>query len=224
MTSWHGLYTLPLYLFVIIYSRFQWVALGWFSNYFSTPDQSETRDFSVFWKLKDKSQLGHKTENAIISTFRVYILMFTIIAILAVDFQIFPAHFGKTHGYGVSVMDIGVGKVIWICYEWNLRVSIKGVVPSQTNFCYKNDKTNLKRRLRCVKRNGLIRCKINWNEIKSIDSYEIFTTPGGRSNPMGVHSCDGLSCRRFRIWCSLELFLLAFCCQSCRLFLHNFKV
>jgi len=87
MTSWHGLYTLPLYLFVIIYSRFQWVAL-------------------------DKSQLGHKTENAIISTFRVYILVFTIIAILAVDFQIFPPHFGKTHGYGVSVMDIGVGAFV----------------------------------------------------------------------------------------------------------------
>ena len=117
MTSWHGLYTLPLYLFVIIYSRFQWVALGWFSYCFSTLGQSEARYFSDFWKLKDKSQLGHKTENAIISTFRVYILMFTIIAILAVDFQIFPSHFGKTHGYGISVMDIGVGKVIRINCE-----------------------------------------------------------------------------------------------------------
>jgi len=87
MTSWHGLRTLPLYLIVIIYSRFQWVGL-------------------------DKSQLGHKTENSIISTFRVYILIFTIIAILAVDFQIFPPHFGKTHMYGVSVMDIGVGAFV----------------------------------------------------------------------------------------------------------------
>ena len=43
MTSWHGLYTLPLYLFVIIYSRFQWVALGWFSYCFSTLGQSEAR-------------------------------------------------------------------------------------------------------------------------------------------------------------------------------------
>ena len=38
MTSWHGLYTLPLYLFVIIYSRFQWVALGWFSKYLMIGD------------------------------------------------------------------------------------------------------------------------------------------------------------------------------------------
>ena len=79
---------------------------------------NEIRDhkLSDFWKFKGKSKIVRKTENAIISTFRVYILLFTIIAILAVDFQIFPKHFGKTTSYGVSVMDIGVGKVISI---WN---------------------------------------------------------------------------------------------------------
>jgi len=87
MTSLSGYLSLPLYLIVFIAGLKKW--------------------FSI-----DKNQLGQKTENAIISTFRVYILVFTIIAILAVDFDIFPHHFGKTHGYGVSVMDIGVGAFV----------------------------------------------------------------------------------------------------------------
>ena len=63
-------------------------------------------------QVRKVGQLGEPTENAIISTFRVYILLFTMIAILAVDFNVFPTHFGKTHGYGVSVMDIGVGAFV----------------------------------------------------------------------------------------------------------------
>ena len=85
MTSWHGARSLPMYTAV--------VAIGLLQS-------------------RKTKQLGEPTENAIISTFRVYILLFTIIAILAVDFNVFPAHFGKTHGYGVSVMDIGVGAFV----------------------------------------------------------------------------------------------------------------
>ena len=85
MTSWHGVASLPMYTFV--------VAIG-------------------LAQSRKTKHLGEPAENAIISTFRVYILLFTIIAILAVDFTVFPAHFGKTHGYGVSVMDIGVGAFV----------------------------------------------------------------------------------------------------------------
>ena len=46
-------------------------------------------------QVRKVGQLGEPTENAIISTFRVYILLFTMIAILAVDFNVFPTHFGK---------------------------------------------------------------------------------------------------------------------------------
>ena len=84
MTSFHGIRSLPMYSIIVI------IAL-----------------------IQSKSvSLGEPSENAIISTFRVYILLFTIIAILAVDFNVFPRHFGKTHGYGVSVMDIGVGAFV----------------------------------------------------------------------------------------------------------------
>merc|ERR1711953_41121 len=67
----------------------------------------------LFYKL-DKKPSGQEqsTNENIITTFRVYILLFTIVAILAVDFDIFPRHFMKTHKFGASVMDIGVGAFV----------------------------------------------------------------------------------------------------------------
>ena len=47
-----------------------------------------------------------------ISGYRAYINIATAIAILAVDFNIFPRRFAKTETYGVSVMDVGVGAYI----------------------------------------------------------------------------------------------------------------
>ena len=59
-----------------------------------------------------KEKLGQSTDANIVTTFRVYILLFTIVAILAVDFNIFPRHYMKTHKFGASVMDIGVGAFV----------------------------------------------------------------------------------------------------------------
>lgn len=47
-----------------------------------------------------------------ISGYRAYINIATAIAILAVDFNVFPRRFAKTETYGVSVMDVGVGAYI----------------------------------------------------------------------------------------------------------------
>ena len=41
--------------------------------------------------------------------FRSYLQMLTVVAILAVDFEVFPRKFAKCESYGTSLMDVGVG-------------------------------------------------------------------------------------------------------------------
>ncbi|KJH51424.1 GWT1 protein [Dictyocaulus viviparus] len=45
--------------------------------------------------------------------FRSYLLVFVAVAILAVDFQIFPRRFSKTEKYGHSLMDVGVAGFVF---------------------------------------------------------------------------------------------------------------
>uniref|UniRef100_A0A915CYN1 Uncharacterized protein n=1 Tax=Ditylenchus dipsaci TaxID=166011 RepID=A0A915CYN1_9BILA len=46
--------------------------------------------------------------------FRTMVLVTTCIAILAVDFQVFPRHFGKTKSYGHSLMDTGTAAFVFL--------------------------------------------------------------------------------------------------------------
>ena len=44
---------------------------------------------------------------------RAYVNLFTAIAILAVDFRVFPRRFAKAETYGGGLMDVGVGAFMW---------------------------------------------------------------------------------------------------------------
>ena len=62
-----------------------------------------------------------------ISTFRCWVILYTVVAILAVDFHIFPRRFAKTETYGTSLMDTGVG-LFMICHG---LVCVEARLPSK---------------------------------------------------------------------------------------------
>ncbi|XP_065069531.1 phosphatidylinositol-glycan biosynthesis class W protein-like [Rhopilema esculentum] len=71
-----------------------------------------------------------------VSNFRSFMLVATVLSILAVDFKIFPRRYAKTELYGTGFMDIGVGSFIFS--HAIVSQFAKGTVTSKNEHCTKD--------------------------------------------------------------------------------------
>ncbi|KAI9144225.1 GWT1-domain-containing protein [Paraphysoderma sedebokerense] len=127
---------LPLIITICIpsYTEIPLIILSLFIIYISNPSTESTPNISRRQsprlsrnqrqvELKDDerellTQLQSKTEKPFVTVYKAYIMVMTIVCILAVDFDIFPRRFAKTETYGTSLMDVGVG-----CFVFSMAVS-----------------------------------------------------------------------------------------------------
>jgi len=78
----------------------------------SRPPGNKDKDETSSRKEKEKVPCGQSEEKVkytFITNYRAIVTYVTVLAILAVDFTIFPRRYSKTKKYGYSLMDIGTG-------------------------------------------------------------------------------------------------------------------
>ncbi|KAM8966667.1 glucosaminyl-phosphatidylinositol-acyltransferase PIGW [Pelodytes ibericus] len=115
------LYLVPLVILAVCVALFGFIYRG-------RKDYSKI-SFDTVCKSLLKAPMENETVPSV-TTLRVFVNMLTAIAILAVDFPVFPRRYAKTETYGTGVMDVGVGGFVFGNALVSPEARLRNVDPS----------------------------------------------------------------------------------------------